>query len=195
MSKRLSSDQDLIDLYLEGDHSAFEILINRYKERLFTYILITVHDRHLTEDLFQDTFIKVINTLRTGNYNDKGKFYPWVKRIAHNLIIDHFRIAKRIPIFESKNEEFDIFDTIKIIEDCAEDAMITQQIHKDVRKLIDYLPEEQRDVVIMRHYGEMSFSQIAEETDISINTALGRMRYALNNLRKLIKEHNVILTN
>src|ERR1035437_4746911 len=118
MNKRLSSDQDLIDLYLDGDHSAIAILIDRHKAKLFTYILITVKERHLAEDLFQDTFIKVVNTLRTGKYNDTGKFYCWIKRIAHNLIIDYFRLSKRIPIFDTKDEEFDIFDTIKIFDDC-----------------------------------------------------------------------------
>jgi RNA polymerase sigma-70 factor (ECF subfamily) len=154
-----------------------------------------VKDRDLANDLFQDTFIKVINTIRAGSYNEEGKFLQWVMRIAHNLIIDHFRKSKRIPVIDnSKNEDFNIFDTINILDKSIEEEMITEQIHKDVRKLIELLPDEQKEVLIMRHYAEMSFKDIAEVTDVSINTALGRMRYALINLRKLIAEKNIVLT-
>jgi RNA polymerase sigma-70 factor (ECF subfamily) len=154
---------------------------------------MNVKDRHLAEDLFQDTFIKVINNLRCGNYNDEGKFLPWVMRIAHNLIIDHFRKSNRIPTIEN-NDEYDIFNTIKIYDDCIEDKMITEQIHKDVKKLIALLPDEQREVIVMRHFADMSFKEIAEQTNVSINTALGRMRYALINLRRLVKENDIILS-
>ena len=192
MNHKQMSDQELISYYLEGNHAGFETLIHRHKRKLFTYILMNVKDRHLAEDIFQDTFIKVINTLRSGNYNDEGKFLPWVMRIAHNLVIDHFRKSNRIPVIEN-NDDYDIFNTIRIYDDCAEEKIIVDQIHKDVKKLLDFLPEEQKEVILMRHYSEMSFKEIAETTNVSINTALGRMRYALINLRKLVKEKNIIL--
>jgi RNA polymerase sigma-70 factor (ECF subfamily) len=154
-----------------------------------------VKDKDLADDLFQDTFIKVINTLRSGSYNEEGKFLQWVMRIAHNLIIDHFRKSNRIPVINnSKNEDFNIFDTLEITDKSIEEQIITNQIHKDLRKLIEYLPPEQKEVLYMRHYAEMSFKDIAEVTNVSINTALGRMRYALINLRKLIAEKNIVLT-
>jgi RNA polymerase sigma-70 factor (ECF subfamily) len=155
---------------------------------------MVVKDKQLADDIFQDTFIKVINTVRSGAYKEEGKFIQWVMRIAHNLIIDYFRKSKRIPVVENDNDDFDIFDTIKFTDPSIEEQMITDQIHDDVRKLIELLPPEQKEVLFMRHYSEMSFKDIAEQTDVSINTALGRMRYALINLRKLIKEKNVILT-
>jgi len=193
MNNQSMSDQELINLYLDGNHSGIETLISRHRRKVFTYILLNVKDRHLAEDLFQDTFIKVINTLRSGNYNDEGKFLPWVMRIAHNLTIDHFRKSNRIPTVEN-NDEYDIFNTIKIYDDCIEDKMITEQIHKDVKKLIALLPDEQREVIVLRHFSDMSFKEIAEQTNVSINTALGRMRYALINLRRLIKENDIILS-
>ena len=193
MNNHSLSDQGLIDLYLNGNHSGIEILISRHRTRVFTYILMNVKDRHLAEDLFQDTFIKVISTLRSGKYNDEGKFLPWVLRIAHNLTIDHFRKSKRIPTVENK-DDFDIFNTIKIFDDCVEDKIITEQIHKDVKKLIYLLPDEQREVILLRHFSDMSFKEIAEQTNVSINTALGRMRYALLNLRRLVKEKDIILS-
>jgi RNA polymerase sigma-70 factor (ECF subfamily) len=154
---------------------------------------MVVKDVQLAEDIFQDTFIKVINTLRSGTYKEEGKFLQWVMRISHNLIIDHFRKSKRIPIVEN-SEDKDIFDSINILEFSVEDRMVTEQIHHDVRSLIDYLPAEQKEVLLMRHYYEMSFKDIAESTNVSINTALGRMRYALINLRKLIEEKELVLT-
>jgi len=160
---------------------------------VFTYIFINVKDRHLSEDLFQDAFIKVINTLRSGTYNEEGKFLPWVLRIAHNLIIDHYRKSNRIPTIEN-NDEYDIFNTIKMYDECAEEKMVTDQIHRDVKKLIDLLPEEQKEVIVMRHFADMSFKEIAEQTGVSINTALGRMRYALINMRRLVKENEIILS-
>lgn len=193
MNQSLISDQELINMYLSGNHSCIETLIRRYKRKVFTYIYLNIKDRHLAEDLFQDTFIKVINTLRTGTYNDEGKFLPWVLRIAHNLIIDYYRKSNRIPLIEN-NDEYDIFNTIRIFDECVEEKMVTDQIHKDVKKLLDMLPDEQREVIIMRHFADMSFKEIAEQTNVSINTALGRMRYALINLRRLIKEKDIILT-
>ena len=155
--------------------------------------MLIVKDRHLAEDIFQDTFIKVINTLKAGAYNEEGKFLPWVMRIAHNLVIDFFRKSKRMPTIEN-SEEYDIFETLKIFDHTIEDKIIIDQIHNDVKMLIEYLPEEQKQVLKMRHYADMSFKEIADQTNVSINTALGRMRYALINLRKLVDEKSVILT-
>lgn len=188
------SDKELIVKYLEGKQSSLEILINRHKNRVYAYILMVVKDKQLADDIFQDTFIKVINTIRAGSYKEEGKFIQWVMRIAHNLIIDYFRKSKRIPVVDNDNDEFDIFDTIKFTDDSIEDKMIKEQIHHDIRDLIEYLPPEQKEVLFMRHYSDMSFKDIAEQTNVSINTALGRMRYALINLRKLVKEKNMILS-
>ncbi len=194
MESVILSDRELIDLYLSGHLSSLESLIHRHKDKVYSYIVMVVRDTELADDLFQDTFIKVINTLRSGSYKEEGKFIQWVMRIAHNLIIDHFRKSKRLPVVDNSSEDFDIFDTIGQMDGSVEDKMITQQIYDDVRKLIEYLPKEQREVLIMRHYADMSFKDIAEVTDVSINTALGRMRYALINLRKLIREKDIILT-
>lgn len=193
MNSQLIGDEELINLYVAGDHKCLETLIRRYKRKIFSYILINVKDRQLAEDLFQDTFIKVINTLRSGNYNEEGKFLPWVLRIAHNLVIDYYRKSNRIPVIEN-NDEYDVFNTIKIFDECIEDKIITEQIHTDVKKMLDFLPEEQREVIIMRHFADMSFKEIADQTNVSINTALGRMRYALINLRRLVKEKEIILS-
>ncbi len=188
-----TSDQELIRLFISGNHNALETLINRHQRKLFSYILLIVKDKHLAEDVFQDTFIKIINTLRAGSYNEEGKFLPWAMRIAHNLIIDFFRKSKRMP-FKENSEEYDLFDTLKVYDETIEDKLITTQIHNDVKRLIEHLPDEQKEVLKMRHYEDMSFKEIAQVTDVSINTALGRMRYALINLRKLIQEKNIILT-
>jgi RNA polymerase sigma-70 factor (ECF subfamily) len=192
MNAHAISDQELIGRYLAGQESALEKLVRRHKNRVFAYILMVVKDKDLAEDLFQDTFIKVINTIRSGQYKEEGKFIQWVMRIAHNLIIDYFRKSKRIPIIENK-DEYDIFERVRIRVESVEEILITEQIHQDVKKLIDYLPKEQKEVLLMRHYKDMSFKDIAEVTNVSINTALGRMRYALINLRKLVKEKEVIL--
>jgi RNA polymerase sigma-70 factor (ECF subfamily) len=195
MNAQSLSDKELIGKYIRGDHNSFEILIQRHQNRIYAYILMITKNRELADDLFQDTFIKVIRTIKAGSYNEEGKFLQWVMRIAHNLIIDHFRKSNRIPVIDnSKNENFNIFDTINVMDKSVEEQMITDQIHKDVRKLIELLPDEQREVLYMRHYAEMSFKDIADVTNVSINTALGRMRYALINLRKLIEEKNIILT-
>ena len=188
------TDKELVSKYLNGNQASLEKLIHRHKNKVFAYILMVVKDKQLADDIFQDTFIKVINTIRAGSYKEEGKFIQWVMRIAHNLIIDYFRKSKRIPVIDNNSEDFDIFDTIKFTDDSIEDRIITQQIHQDVRKLINLLPPEQKEVLFMRHYSEMSFKDIAEQTDVSINTALGRMRYALINLRKLIEQKDVILT-
>jgi len=193
MNAQPVTDQELIGRYLAGSQSALESLIRRHKNRVFAYILMIVKEKELAEDLFQDTFIKVINTIRTGSYKEEGKFIQWVMRIAHNLIIDHFRKSKRIPTIENRDDS-DIFEKVRIPVESVEERIITEQIHQDVKKLIDYLPKEQREVLVMRHYGDMSFKDIAEVTNVSINTALGRMRYALINLRKLVDEKNIILS-
>ncbi len=188
------SDKELIKQYLQGNQNSLELLIHRHKNRVYAYILMVVKDKQLADDIFQDTFIKVINTIRAGSYKEEGKFIQWVMRIAHNLIIDYFRKSKRMPVIDNDSENFDIFDTLRLTDDSIEDRIINEQIHKDVRKLIEFLPPEQKEVLYMRHYSDMSFKDIAEITDVSINTALGRMRYALINLRKLVKEKNVILS-
>jgi RNA polymerase sigma factor (sigma-70 family) len=193
MNDRLTSDQELVRQYIEGNHSSLEALIKKHQSKIFSYIMLLVKDRHLAEDIFQDTFIKVINTLKAGSYNEEGKFLPWVLRIAHNLIIDFFRKSKRMPMVEN-NPEYDIFETLKIFDQTIEDKIIIEQIHKDVKMLIEYLPEDQKEVLKMRHYADMSFKEIAEQTNVSINTALGRMRYALINLRKIVDEKSIILT-
>ena len=188
------SDKELIVNYLSGNEASLGKLITRHRNRVYAYILMIVKDSDLADDIFQDTFIKVINTLRSGSYKEEGKFIQWTMRIAHNLIIDYFRKSKRIPVVDNRSDEYDIFDTIRFTDASIEERMITDQIHEDVRRLIEYLPDEQKEVLQMRHYFDMSFKDIAEQTDVSINTALGRMRYALINLRKLIKEHNIVLT-
>ncbi|MFO8067066.1 MAG: sigma-70 family RNA polymerase sigma factor [Bacteroidales bacterium] len=193
MNDQIISDRELVRRYLAGDHSSLENLIKRHQRKIFSYILIIVKDKQLAEDLFQDTFIKVINTLRAGSYNEEGKFLPWVMRIAHNLVIDFFRKSKRMQYVETQ-EDYDIFETLNMFEDNVEDKMITDQIHSDVKKLIKYLPDEQKKVLIMRHYLDLSFKEIADQTGVSINTALGRMRYALINLRKLVEDKSVVIT-
>jgi RNA polymerase sigma-70 factor (ECF subfamily) len=186
-------DSQLVSMYVKGNESCLEVLINRHQQKIYSYIISRIRDTELANDVFQDVFVKIIQTLKKGKYNEEGKFLPWVLRIAHNLVIDHFRRLKRMPTI-SPNSEFDIFDVIKDDSPTVEAAMIWDQIEGDLKKMIDYLPEEQREVLKLRHYSQMSFKEIAEQTDVSINTALGRMRYALINLRKLIVEHNVILT-
>lgn len=193
MKATYPNDQELITRYLAGNESSLEIIINRHKDRVFSYILMVVKSPAVADDLFQDTFIKVINTLRSGTYKEEGKFIHWVMRIAHNLVIDYFRKKKRIPIKEN-SEERDIFEMLNLKTESIEDILITDQIHKDLRNLIDYLPDEQKEVLLMRHYIGMSFKDIAEETEVSINTALGRMRYAILNIRRLVAENNISLS-
>ena len=191
-------DHVLIRNYLNGKEYSFEILLTRHQDRVFNYIYKLVKDRDIANDVFQDTFIKVISTLKRGKYNEEGKFLPWVMRIAHNLVIDYFRKSSKMPIVGRKvtsdNEDFNIFDVLKLEECTVEDEWVLEQIFQDIRDLVESLPDEQKEVVKMRHYMGMSFKDIADSTDVSINTALGRMRYALINLRKLIKEHDIMLT-
>ncbi|MCK4854618.1 MAG: sigma-70 family RNA polymerase sigma factor [Bacteroidales bacterium] len=194
MKLQQRSDQDLVKLFIQGDQSSIEVLINRHKNKVFTYIILIVKNQSLAEDIFQDTFIKVIKSLKEGKYKDNGKFVSWVIRIAHNLTIDHFRKEKQINTYSNEDYEADIFNSRKLSESTIEDIMVESQIIKEVRLLIDELPEDQKQVILLRHYGGLSFKEIAEQTDVSINTALGRMRYALINMRKLIEEKNLSLT-
>jgi len=186
------SDQDLVKLYLNGSEVAFETLIRKHKDKVFAFILSKIKNYNLAHDVFQDTFIKVINSLKRGKYNEEGKFVPWIMRIAHNLVIDHFRRQKKTRSI-APTDDFNIFDVISNEEKNAEENMITDQITSDVRKLIEELPEDQKEVLKMRYYRDMSFKEIAEITDVSINTALGRMRYAVINLRKLVEKYNIQL--
>jgi RNA polymerase sigma-70 factor (ECF subfamily) len=194
MKYSMNSDALLVSAYVKGDESALGELIARHKDRIYRFIYSKVYDRDVTEDIFQDTFVKVINTLKRGSYNEEGKFLPWVMRIAHNLVIDYFRRNNRIPKFES-NDDFNIFSVLSDGDLNAERSMIKDQVEKDVQRLIEELPEDQKEVLIMRIYKDMSFKEISEQTGVSINTALGRMRYALINLRKVIDRHQIVLTN
>ncbi|MEM6894033.1 MAG: sigma-70 family RNA polymerase sigma factor [Bacteroidota bacterium] len=187
-------DSVLVKQYISGDEKSLEVLINRYNQRISSFIYSKVLDKDVAEDIFQDTFIKVIKTLKRGSYSEEGKFLPWVMRIAHNLIIDYFRKNKRMPKFEG-SEDFNIFSVIKDDKLNAEKQLIKDQIDRDLTYLIDELPEDQKEVLIMRIYKDMSFKEISENTGVSINTALGRMRYALINLRKIVDRHNIVLTN
>jgi RNA polymerase sigma-70 factor (ECF subfamily) len=187
-------DSELVRDYISGDEHALEVLINRHNQRVTSFIYSKVLDRDITEDIFQDTFIKVIKTLKKGRYSEEGKFLPWVMRIAHNLIIDHFRKNKRMPKFEG-SDDFNIFSVISDDKLNAEKQIIKNQIESDLRELIEELPDDQKEVLLMRIYKDMSFKEISENTGVSINTALGRMRYALINLRKIIDKHNIVLTN
>ncbi|MFK2820199.1 sigma-70 family RNA polymerase sigma factor [Flavobacteriaceae sp. LMIT009] len=194
MKKELITDAVLVRNYIDGAESALATLITRHKQKIYSFIYSKVLDRDVTEDIFQDTFIKVIRTLKLGKYNEEGKFLPWVMRIAHNLVIDHFRKNSRMPKFDN-NQEFNIFSVISDSSLNAEKTIIKEQVEQDVRRLIDELPEDQKQVLVMRMYNDMSFKEISENTGVSINTALGRMRYALINLRKVIDKHNIVLTN
>ena len=194
MKESLVKDQELVQAYIKGDQSAIEILINRHRSKVYTYILLTIKNQPLAEDLFQETFIKVIQSLRRGKYRDNGRFLSWVIRIAHNLIIDHFRKEKQMNSVSNDDSEVDLFNSKKLSDSNIEELIVSSQIRSEIRNLINELPDDQREVVLLRHYGELSFKEIAEQTDVSINTALGRMRYALINLRKLIKEKDLSLT-
>jgi RNA polymerase sigma factor (sigma-70 family) len=193
MNKSMS-DYELIQRFIKGEQSCFEQIIHRHKNKVFAYISLYIRDQALAEDLFQDTFMKVIQSVKTGKYQDNGKFISWVMRIAHNLIIDHFRRVKQMNTVSNDDYESDLFNSRKLADSTVEDDMIRRQIQKDVRKMISHLPEDQREVVILRHYAGLSFKEIAEITDVSINTALGRMRYALINMRKIMEEKKISLT-
>ena len=188
------TDYELIQRFIKGEQSCFDQIIRRHKNKVFAYISLYIRDQALAEDLFQDTFMKVFQSVKAGKYQDNGKFISWVMRIAHNLIIDHFRRIKQMNTVSNDDYESDLFNSKKFSDATVEDDIIRRQIQKDVRKMIACLPDDQREVVILRHYAGLSFKEIAEITEVSINTALGRMRYALINMRKLMQENRISLT-
>ncbi|MGB4413670.1 MAG: sigma-70 family RNA polymerase sigma factor [Paludibacter sp.] len=187
------TDDELVKLYEIGNNGAFEILLSRYKSKVYSYIYLIVRNKELTEDIFQDTFIKAIATIQQGRYVESGKFLGWVNRIAHNLIIDHFRREKNENTFSADSVDYDIVNNAKLSEKSVEDTLSNEQVLSDVVRLIDYLPASQQNVIRMRFFEDLSFKEIAEITDVSINTALGRMRYALLNMRRIAAEHDVYL--
>lgn len=194
MANVQTPDALLVKNYVAGDESALATLITRHESKIYGFIYSKIADRDISDDIFQDTFIKVIKTLKSHSYNEEGKFLPWVMRIAHNLIIDHFRKNKKMPMFR-ETEEFSIFSVMSDNTMTIENQMISDQVEMDLKRLIEELPEDQKEVLMMRIYQDLSFKEISELTGVSINTALGRMRYALMNLRKVIEKHQIILTN
>jgi len=188
------TDYELVEEFVNGRQSSIEILIHRHKRKVFNYIMLMVKNEQLAEDIFQDTFIKVIHSLKEGKYKDNGRFISWVVRIAHNLVIDYFRKEKQMNMLSNDDCVVDLFNTRKMSDKNIEEVIIQEQIRNDIRRLIDQLPEDQKQVILLRHFGELSFKEIAGQTGVSINTALGRMRYALINLRKLIEKHDISLT-
>ena len=193
MNTQVLSDRVLLNRYLSGDRGAISQLIERHTPRVRDYIRMMVKDRDVADDIMQETFIKVVRVIDDGRYADNGKFLSWVLRIAHNQVIDHFRATKNSKAVNESDAGYNMLGTLRFAENTVEVRMISQQIEEDVRRMIDLLPDEQREVVMMRYYSGMSFQEIADQTDVSINTALGRMRYALINLRRMIKEQNIIL--
>jgi RNA polymerase sigma-70 factor (ECF subfamily) len=193
---KFRKDSELVRAYIEGDENAIATLINRHKQRIYSFVFSKVYNHDVTEDIFQDTFIKVITTLKEGKYNEEGKFLPWVMRISYNLTIDYFRSVKKQKTVSENigGDDYSLFDFVHYTEENAELDWIKDQIHDDVKKLIFYLPNDQRQVLELRIFKGLSFKEIAEDTDVSINTALGRMRYALINLRKMIEDNNIVLT-
>ncbi|MFH6992570.1 RNA polymerase sigma factor [Flavobacterium sp. FlaQc-48] len=187
-------DALLVKSYVDGNELALSALIKRHESKIYGFIYSKIADRDISNDIFQDTFIKVIRTLKSNSYNEEGKFLPWVMRISHNLIVDHFRKTKKMPMYR-ETEEFSIFSIMSDDSLTIENKMIFDQVEVDLKKLIEELPDDQKEVLVMRMYQDMSFKEISEITGVSINTALGRMRYALMNLRKIIDKHQIILTN
>lgn len=198
MENQIIPDDELIHLYQNGNEDAFAQLLERYKKKVYGYIVNVVRDRAIAEDIFQETFFKVIRTLKKQQYNGEGKFIQWVIRISHNLIIDNFRQNGKLTtiskMVKPDGKVVDVFDVVKVEQHSAEDSMIKKQIFQDIRKLVEHLPFEQREVVILRHYYDLSFKEIADMTNVSINTALGRMRYAIINLRRLAEQHKIALS-
>jgi len=188
------SDEQLVKEFIVGNRISIDILIDRHKAKIFSYILMCVKQQVLAEDIFQEAFIRVIKTLKNGRYADSGKFSSWVMRIAHNLIIDYYRKQKNHSVISNDNYEYDLFNSTQFSDPSIEDQMVVNQVMQEVSMLVELLPDNQREVVVMRHYRDLSFKEIAEETNVSINTALGRMRYALMNLRRLAEERNISLT-
>ena len=193
MNAQVCSDRALLDRYRSGDRSALSELIERHSRRVRDYIRMMVHDRDVADDIFQETFVKAVRVIEEGRYADHGKFLSWVLRIAHNQVIDHFRAQRQQKTVSESEAGYDVLGSLRLSERTIEDALIGEQIERDVRALIEQLPAEQREVVVMRYFSGLSFKEIAEQTQVSINTALGRMRYALINLRRMIKEKNLVL--
>ena len=191
-SLRKKTDHELIQNFQDGDLNALETLVIRHKDKMYTSILFLVKDKYLAEDIFQDVLIKIIDTIRGGRYTEEGKFLPWAMRIAHNLCVDHFRKVKRTPAIKTSDDR-DIFEVINFTEEGADEKMMKRQSHEKVRQMLDLLPEDQREVIILRHYADLSFKEIASLTNCSINTALGRMRYGLINLRKMMTQKKIAL--
>jgi RNA polymerase sigma-70 factor (ECF subfamily) len=189
MNKTIETDSDLIQLFLKGEQSGIERLFNRHRDRLFTYIFFLVKKQEIAEDIFQDTFLKAFHSIKAGKYKDDGRFISWISRIAHNLVIDYFREQKKHKMVSGNEYDEQVFIDTKVIN--IEDEIVSSQILKDIKKLLEYLPKDQREVIVMRNYLDMSFKEISKITGVSINTSLGRMRYAIINLRKLIEEHKV----
>lgn len=187
-------DASLVKEYVAGNEDALAKLIKRHESKIYGFIYSKIPDRDVTNDIFQDTFIKVIKTLKSNSYNEEGKFLPWVMRISHNLVVDHYRKTKKMPMFR-ETEEFSIFSIMSDDSLTIENKIISEQVQMDLKKLIEGLPADQKEVLVMRMYQDMSFKEISESTGVSINTALGRMRYALMNLRKVIDKHQIVLTN
>ena len=194
MSNIVKSDRELIERYQDGDVHSFELLIGRYQKQVYSYLLTLVKDKQLADDVFQDTFVKVIQTIKSKGYKDDGRFVQFAMRIAHNLVIDHFRKENRLPTVESSSEDYNYIDNVPITDHSVEQGMVVDQIYSDLHRMITFLPDEQREVLRMRIFDDMSFKDIAEITNVSINTALGRMRYALINLRKMMVANNMTLT-
>lgn len=188
------ADEELVVMYATGNNAAFDILLNRYKSSVHAYIYYIVRDRDLTEDIFQETFVKVIMTIKQGRYTENGKFKAWITRIAHNLIIDHFRQERNENTISNDEVEVDLFNDMRLCEKTVEDAMVETQVFSDVKKMVEYLPDNQREVLEMRYYQNMSFKEIADRTGVSINTALGRMRYAILNMRRMAEENRIELS-
>ena len=194
MASDQTPDALLVKNYVAGDEQSLSTLIHRHQSKIYGFIYSKISDRDITDDIFQDTFIKVIKTLKSNSYNEEGKFLPWVMRIAHNLVIDHFRRNKKMPMYR-ETEEFSIFSVMSDNSLTIENQMISDQVETDLKRIIEELPEDQKEVLVMRMYQDLSFKEISELTGVSINTALGRMRYALMNLRKVIDKHQIVLTN
>lgn len=192
MRKQIISDEDLIKNYLNGNEDCLRMLINRHQAKLFSYILFLVKNRLLAEDIFQDVFVKIINTLKSGKYKEEGKFYQWVVRISRNLVIDHFRKTNKMPTV-TDSEGNDVIGNLRLIEENREDEIVREETTDLLKRLIHKLPKEQKEVLVLRHYANLSFKEIADVTDVSINTSLGRMRYALINLRKMMEKHNIAI--
>ena len=194
MSVRSMSDNELISSYQEGNAESFGILISRYKDKVFSYLVLQTKDQHLAEDVFQDTFIKVMKSLKSGKYVEEGRFLSWVIRISHNLVIDYYRKQNQVKKIVNESVDYDLFNNIQLADGNVVDEIVQNQINEAVVKLVELLPDDQKEVVLLRHFGGLSFKEISDQTGVSINTALGRMRYALINLRRIIEEKQVSLT-